>query len=155
MASSKILKRSLYDKYIAFNDYSVTAQFKNLGLVKNKKIGERIRKFRQVLDLNQEFVAEHIGMSGGNYGKIERGEIDVNTEYLEKLAKLFKIPISGFFDERPILSISEKNQNYGYASQSDVDALTEMVKNLALEIEKLHEKLPAKKVPKKKKSAAK
>ena len=89
-------------------------------------------------------------MSGGNFGKIERGEIDVNTEYLEKLAKLFKVPITNFFEDRPVLSINEKNPNYGYASQSDLDTLTEMVKKLAVEIQKIHEKLPAKKASKKK-----
>ena len=115
----------------------------------NNKIGDRIRKFRQLAGLNQEFVAEEIGMSGGNFGKIERGEIDINTDYLEKLAKLFKISVRDFFDDRTILSISEKNQNYGFASQTDVDNLTELVKKLALEIEKLHEKIPAKKQAKK------
>jgi transcriptional regulator with XRE-family HTH domain len=99
--------------------------------------------------LNQESVAEEIGMSGGNFGKIERGEIDINTDYLIKLAKLFKVTVSDFFDDRPITSISEKNQNYGYASQADMDALTELVKKLAIELEKIHEKLPDKKVAKK------
>lgn len=89
-------------------------------------------------------------MSGGNFGKIERGEIDINTEHLQKLAKLFKITVSDFFDERPILAINEKNSNYGYASQSDVDALAELVKKLAIEVEKLHETLNKQK-PKKKK----
>jgi transcriptional regulator with XRE-family HTH domain len=117
----------------------------------NNKIGDRIRKFRQLAGLNQEIVAEEIGMSGGNFGKIERGEIDINTDYLLKLAKLFKISVSDFFDERPVHSISEKNQNYGYASQTDMDALTEMVKKLAVEVEKLHEKLPVKKAAKKSK----
>lgn len=116
----------------------------------NKKIGDRIRKFRQLANLNQELVAEEIGMSGGNFGKIERGEIDINTDYLQKLAKLFKISISDFFDDRPVLSISEKNQNYGYASQSDLDQLTELVKKLALEVEKLNGTLTKKKPVKKK-----
>ncbi len=118
----------------------------------NKKIGDRIRKYRQLAGLNQEIAAEEIGMSGGNFGKIERGEIDVNTEYLEKLAKLFKIPIINFFDDRPIQSLNEKNSQYGYASQTDVDNLTELVKKLAVEVEKIHEKLPAKKTARKVKS---
>jgi transcriptional regulator with XRE-family HTH domain len=115
----------------------------------NKKIGDRIRRYRTLTGLNQESVAEEIGMSGGNFGKIERGEIDINTVYLEKLAKLFKIQVASFFDDRPITSLNEKNQNYGYASQTDMDALTEMVKKLAIEVEKIHEKLPAKKAVKK------
>lgn len=145
-------KRSLYDKYIAFIDYLYCAWVWNLEPM-NKKIGERIRKFRQIANLSQEIVAEEIGMSGGNFGKIERGEIDINTDYLEKLAKLFKIPITYFFDDRSILSINEKDPNYGYASQSDFDNLTELVKKLAIEVEKIHEKLPAKKESKKKKTS--
>jgi transcriptional regulator with XRE-family HTH domain len=116
----------------------------------NKKIGERIRKFRQLADLSQEFVAEEIGMTGGNFGKIERSEIDVNTETLEKLAKLFKIPVTNFFDDRNTPSINEKNPNYGYASQSELDNLTELVKKLAIEVQKIHDKLPSKKAKKKK-----
>jgi transcriptional regulator with XRE-family HTH domain len=111
----------------------------------NKKIGDRIRKYRQLADLSQEIAGEEIGMSGGNFGKIERGEIDINTDYLEKLAKLFKVPVSSFFDDRPIQSFNEKNQQYGYASQTDLDNLTELVKKLAIEIEKIHDKLPSKK----------
>ena len=88
-------------------------------------------------------------MSGGNFGKIERGEIDINTEYLEKLAKLFKVQIVNFFDDRPVHSLGEKNSQYGYASQIDLDNLTDLVKKLAVEVEKIHEKLPAKKVVKK------
>jgi len=119
----------------------------------NKKIGDRIRKYRQLAGLNQEIAGEEIGMSGGNFGKIERGEIDVNTEYLERLAKLFKVPVTYFFDDRHINALSnEKLPNYGYASQTDLDTLTDLVKKLAIEIEKIHEKLPAKKAPRKIKS---
>jgi transcriptional regulator with XRE-family HTH domain len=114
----------------------------------NKKIGDRIRKYRQLANLSQEIAAEEIGMSGGNFGKIERGEIDINTEYLEKLAKLFKVPVTNFFDDRQILSLNEKNLQYGFASQTDLDNLTDLVKKLAVEIEKIHEKLPAKRVKK-------
>ena len=49
-----------------------------------------------------------------------------------------------------IFETSEKNQNYGFASQTDVDALTETVKKLAAEIEKLNDVL-VKQKPKKKK----
>ena len=115
----------------------------------NKNVGDRIRKYRQLAGFNQEIAGEEIGMSGGNFGKIERGEIDINTDYLQKLAKLFKVTVGDFFDERPIQSLNEKNSQYGYASQSDVDNLTELVKKLAVEVEKIHAKLPVKKAAKK------
>lgn len=84
--------------------------------------------------MNQEYVAEEIGMSGGNFGKIERGEIDINTEYLFKLAKLFDIHVSDFFDDKPMMA-AEKSASYGYASKADLEELTALVKKLASEIE--------------------
>lgn len=107
-----------------------------------KKVGERIRKFRQLAGLNQEYVAEEIGMSGGNFGKIERGEIDINTEHLFKLAKLFKIPVAQFFEESPISIVSEKAESYGYATKDDLLKLSKTVSKLAAELEKLNQNLP-------------
>jgi transcriptional regulator with XRE-family HTH domain len=116
----------------------------------SKKVGDRIRKYRQLAGYNQEYVAEEIGMSGGNFGKIERGEIDINTEYLYRLARLFKVPVSEFFDEKPISIASEKNVPYGFATKADLESLADVVKRLSLEIEKLRESIPA---PKAKRSS--
>jgi transcriptional regulator with XRE-family HTH domain len=121
----------------------------NLGV--SKKVGDRIRKYRQLAGYNQEYVAEEIGMSGGNFGKIERGEIDINTEYLYKLARLFKVPVSEFFEEKAISIVSEKNVPYGYATKADLESLAELVKKLASEVEKLREAIPATKPSGKKK----
>ena len=127
----------------------------NLGLCcgnlcVSKKVGDRIRKYRQLAGFNQEYVAEEIGMSGGNFGKIERGEIDVNTEYLFKLAKLLKVPISEFFEEKQISIVTERPSSYGFVNKSDFEGLTEIVKKLAHEVEQLREALPQqKKAPKK------
>jgi transcriptional regulator with XRE-family HTH domain len=115
----------------------------------NKKVGDRIRKYRQLAGLNQEYVAEEIGMSGGNLGKIERGEIDVNTEHLFKLAKLFKISVSDFFEEKPVTLVNDKGASYGFATKSDLEDLSDVVKKLALAVEKLREALPQKKTTKK------
>lgn len=109
-----------------------------------KKVGERIRKFRQLAGLNQEYVAEEIGMSGGNFGKIERGEIDINTDYLYKLSKLFKIPVSEFFEESPVSIVSERAESYGYATKDDLQKLSKTVTKLAAELEKLNQNLPTK-----------
>jgi transcriptional regulator with XRE-family HTH domain len=118
----------------------------NLGV--SKKVGDRIRKYRQLAGLNQEYVAEEIGMSGGNFGKIERGEIDINTDYLYKLSKLFKIPVSEFFEEKPVSIVHDKNVPYGYATKADLETLTDIVKKLATEVEKLREAIPKRKTTK-------
>lgn len=119
----------------------------NLGV--SIKVGDRIRKYRQLAGLSQEYVAEEIGMSGGNFGKIERGEIDINTEHLFKLSKLLKIPVSEFFEERPISLVSEKNNSYGFANKADLENLAEVVKKLVVEVEKMRDAMPQSKTPKK------
>ena len=115
----------------------------------DKKVGDRIRKYRQLAGLNQEYVAEEIGMSGGNFGKIERGEIDINTEHLSKLSKLFKIPVSEFFDDKPVALTSERSVSYGYATKMDLENLADIVKKLTVEVEKLREAIPQKRAAKK------
>lgn len=123
---------------------------RNLGVSKN--VGDKIRKYRLLAGFNQEYVAEEIGMSGGNFGKIERGEIDINTEYLYKLAKLFKISVGDFFEEKPVSVVAEKPNPYGYATQADLESLADMVRKLTHEIKKLHDAMPPKKKSKKKTS---
>ncbi|MFM2195393.1 MAG: Helix-turn-helix domain, partial [Bacteroidota bacterium] len=38
-------------------------------------VGQRIRMFRAMRGLSQDNVADELGMTTGNYGKMERGEI--------------------------------------------------------------------------------
>ena len=66
----------------------------------SNKIGEKIRQLRVLGGLSQENVAEEIGMSHGNYGKIERGEIDVSSTHLIQLAKVLKVNVSDFFENK-------------------------------------------------------
>jgi transcriptional regulator with XRE-family HTH domain len=52
----------------------------------DKLVGERIRKYRVISGLSQENMAEEIGMSTGNYGKIERGEISISITHLSLIS---------------------------------------------------------------------
>lgn len=81
------------------------------------------------------------------YDIFERETID--TGLLRKIGEVLKHDFFSYYrlDHSP--NLSEKNPNYGYASQTDVDHLTDLVKKLAVEVQKLHEKLPAKKIAKK------
>jgi transcriptional regulator with XRE-family HTH domain len=67
----------------------------------DKVIGERIRKQRAFTGLSQENVAEELGMSTGNYGKLERGEITISVNHLYAIAKVFKIHPADFFFDSP------------------------------------------------------
>ena len=60
----------------------------------NKQIGKRLKEARLKLELTQEDVAKKAGLHVNSYAKLERGEVGVSIETLEKLAKILKIKSS-------------------------------------------------------------
>ena len=66
-------------------------------------IHEKIRLLRQVKGLTQEEVADKLNLSVNGYGKIERGECDVNLTRLEQLAGVFGI------EAIELLGMTDKN----------------------------------------------
>lgn len=122
------------------------------------KVGKNIRQFRVLKGLSQENVADEIGMTHGNFGKIERGEIDVNATILQKIARVFNVPVSELFElkSKPI-QFKESNNQYGFASKEDINVLLKAIQKLSNEIErlksldtiKLKKSLKNKKYPKK------
>ncbi|MDP1800867.1 MAG: helix-turn-helix transcriptional regulator [Bacteroidota bacterium] len=110
----------------------------------NKKVGEKIRQLRAVSGLSQDNVAEEIGMSSGNYGKIERGEIDVSSTHLMKIAKTLKVNVSDFFEEKKA-NIKETKTDYGFATKEELSEIAQAVQLLTKEIAKLREEIPSSK----------
>ncbi len=54
-------------------------------------IHEKIRLPRQVKGLTQEEVADKLNLSVNGYGKIERGDCDINLTRLEQIANVFDV----------------------------------------------------------------
>ncbi len=79
----------------------------------NARIGEKIRKIRELKGLKQENVAQVLGMSLGGYGKIERGESSISVDRLQQIAKVLDLA-DGMdimkFDEQVVFNI-QHNQS--------------------------------------------
>ncbi|MFN5183552.1 MAG: helix-turn-helix domain-containing protein [Bacteroidota bacterium] len=103
-------------------------------------VGERIRQFRVIKNLSQENVAEELNMSNGNYGKIERGEIDISSTHLIKLARLFNIQVGEFFLPFKIGETAEPDAKIGFVTKDDFSQLIETVRKLTAEVERLSKK---------------
>lgn len=99
----------------------------------DKIIGERIRKQRAFTGLSQENVAEELGMSTGNYGKLERGEITISVNHLFAIAKVFKIQPTDFFQENP----RAQEPQAVYTPLKDFLALQQTVGNIESEMSKV------------------
>ncbi|HTM98385.1 MAG TPA: helix-turn-helix transcriptional regulator [Pedobacter sp.] len=56
-------------------------------------IGENIRKIRVLLGIKQAIMAKMLKLSVNFYGKIERNEVDIKTERLIQIARIFDIDL--------------------------------------------------------------
>ena len=64
-------------------------------------IGKRIRKIREIKGYSQENIAEELKMSITGYGKIERNEVSVNFDKLNKIGQALGVKVEDIigFDE--------------------------------------------------------
>lgn len=119
-------------------------------MVVSNKIGKKIRQLRSLSGLSQDNVADEIGMSNGNYGKIERGEIDIDSTRLIALAKVLKVSVGDFFEEPSKANLKEAKSEYGYATKEEVANLAHAILKLTKAVERIEEQLPKKAASKKK-----
>ncbi len=68
------------------------------------KVGEKIRKMRDLKGLSQENMAQAMGISTSAYGKIERDETEITLAKLEEIAKVFQVNVIDIlkFDEQSV-----------------------------------------------------
>ncbi|MFT4061439.1 MAG: helix-turn-helix transcriptional regulator [Edaphocola sp.] len=53
-----------------------------------KKLGKNIRKLRELRNFTQQYMAEKLDMTQGNYARIENDEIQLSEERLQRIAML-------------------------------------------------------------------
>lgn len=86
-------------------------------------------KLRANFELNQEQMAEKLGMSKNGYGKLERGESKMTVEHLQNIAQVFNIDIAQLLKEDRDFNLLLGDNNRNYANR---------YYDNAQEIEKLH-----------------
>ena len=59
-----------------------------------QQLGNKIRELRKELGYSQEKLAEYAGVHRTYMGSVERGEINIAYENLEKIAKALKTTVS-------------------------------------------------------------
>ena len=75
---------------------------------KYQKIGDHLRKIREIKGIKQESVAKQLGLTTNGYGKIERGETSLNIKRLEEIAVILGVNALDImqFDENIIFNIN-------------------------------------------------
>ena len=99
-------------------------------------IAYRIRKLRENKDYSQENMAGELGISTSAYSKIERGITDPSIGRIAEIAKILEVDITYFF-EMPATKAEDPNKNYGFATKSDIEELTNIINKLKQEMASL------------------
>ena len=76
------------------------------------KVGEKIKKLRELKNYTQQYMADELELSLSGYGKIERDETDISISRLEKIATVLEVDVNTIlsFDERHVFNFNN-NQN--------------------------------------------
>lgn len=108
--------------------------------------GRKIRKFRELRDLSQEYVADSLGISQTAYSKIESDQTKLSARRLSKLAEIFEIPETAFFEDKSVNfnenSINNNKYVYAYVNtfiEGQKEVFESTIKTLESQIARLNE----------------
>ena len=65
----------------------------------DKKVGERIKNFRIIDNVQQEQLGEHLGLPKQAISRIENGKRRITAQELEKIASFFDVPVAFFLTD--------------------------------------------------------
>ena len=96
----------------------------------NGRIGQKIRRIREYRDLSQDSVAMEMGMSPSGYSRIERDEVSITVDKLNRLAEILKVSLLDLVSPEESIIFN----NYGTAKDNSFSTI-----NGALDIEKIEQ----------------
>jgi transcriptional regulator with XRE-family HTH domain len=103
------------------------------------KIGDRLKRIRELKGKKQESVARELGLSTNGYGKIERGESSLSLDRLEKIARVLDVSALDIlkYDDSIVFNINTMNSSapngivHNYAlNEEERRMLVEQIKTL-------------------------
>jgi len=108
---------------------------------KYQKIGDNLRKIREIKGIKQESVAKQLGITTNGYGKIERGESAINIDRLEQIATILGISAMDImqFDESIIFNINTMSNSAPNGVVNNYSITTEERDLLLAQIKSLNE----------------
>lgn len=109
------------------------------------KVGEQIKKFRELRNYTQESMAKYLDMTPQGYGKIERNEVEISLQKLQKVADILGTTIQDIlgFQDRFVFNNQEcQQQNVGYNQSANLDTIQKVyesrITSLETELIRLH-----------------
>jgi transcriptional regulator with XRE-family HTH domain len=108
-----------------------------------KEYSMRIRKFRQLQDFSQEFMAMKMGITMSAYSKIERGKTELTLFRLGQIASVLEVDIIDFLRESTVGNVAETaTPDYGFVTRGEFAEQAAAVHQLQLKLSEILSKLP-------------
>ncbi len=117
----------------------IATVMRNNDKINLDKIGNSLRKIRELKGLKQETVAKKLGLTTNGYGKIERGESTLNLERLNQIADVFGVSTNDIlnFDESIVYNIELMNNSAPHGTVNNFTLSEEERKVFNLQISAL------------------
>ncbi|WP_447951801.1 helix-turn-helix domain-containing protein [Chryseobacterium koreense] len=108
-------------------------------------ISKNIKRIREVKKLSQKEICADSGVPQGQYSRIENGKVEPSLSTLEKLAKVFGVSISEFFNDNDLqqelnLPLLEKIKLIDSLPDEEQQALSKMI-DLAISNKRMKDNL--------------
>jgi len=82
-------------------------------------LGQKIRRIREYRDLSQDSVAMEMGMSPSGYSRIERDEVSITVDKLNRLADILKVSLLDLVSPEESIVFN----NYGTAKDNSFSTI--------------------------------
>lgn len=111
------------------------------------QIGNKVKKLRELRNYTQQYMADRLAMTSAGYSKIERDEVSITFDKLEKISEILDIPLNKLieFDDKAFFQNATFNGNYnGIVNHGDLtinEKFDERINTLEERIKQLEQKL--------------
>ncbi|KAB1064071.1 helix-turn-helix domain-containing protein [Salibacter halophilus] len=95
------------------------------------KVGNKIRKIRELKSLSQEHLADKLDMTVSGYSRIERDEVSVSLDKLSVISETLGVSIEELlsFDEKTVFNNFGNAHDDSFTYRSDSEKLVEAYKS--------------------------
>jgi len=83
-------------------------------------LGQRIREYREMLEISQEKLADLLGVSRPTISQIENGERKVCAEELQKLAEIFNVSVDALLNPKKEPQVKIREEQVPYQKESGI-----------------------------------
>ncbi|WP_190277317.1 helix-turn-helix domain-containing protein [Taibaiella lutea] len=93
-------------------------------------IGDNIRKLRELRNYTQQYMADNLGVSTVQYGKLEHSE-DINTKYLFRVAEILETSVQKIlhFDSEIYFEVHNNSNNKEINTYGKVEHFHQAINN--------------------------